>query len=274
LSASQSFRQFGDVYKWDELELMVGENINAEYTSEFKTQDFVEEMYQYGNNGKKPRATIYHPPNEHGFDSMFFLQAKNPPPDYPGYVAVAIQVCSRPKIQRVYPTDWLTHVQDKAGLQVTRAAEVTTNPALIYHVKNDTRQMNRNNMTLSKDFSKKSSFGKSLHQTVLDSTKGLIDWKDLGFLRIVLCPGLELNNPAFDQNLEPTDDEMDMDDNPQTNLSKLRERHQWGMYLGAEECRGFLGAEITNLNAMTSLRTRDEGIDLEHKYALGKMSLY
>lgn len=75
-------------------------------------------------------------------------------------------------------------------------------------------------------------------------------------------------------NLEPTDDEMDMDNNPQTNLSELRERHQWGMYLGAEQCRGFLGAEITNLNALTSLRTRDEDIDLEHKYALGKISLY
>ena len=74
--------------------------------------------------------------------------------------------------------------------------------------------------------------------------------------------------------LEPTDDEMDMDNNPQTNLSELRERHQWGMYLGAEQCRGFLGAEITNLNALTSLRTRDEDIDLEHKYALGKISLY
>lgn len=87
---------------------------------------------------------------------------------------------------------------------------------------------------------KESSFEKYLHDTVINSTKSLIDRKNLGFLQIVLCPGLNLSNLAFDKNLEPTDDEMDMDNNPQTNLSELKERHQWGIYLGAEQCRGFL----------------------------------
>ena len=46
---------------------------------------------------------------------------------------------------------------------------------------------------------KESSFGKHLHDTVINSTKNLIDRKNLGFLRIVVCPGLNLKNLAFDK---------------------------------------------------------------------------
>lgn len=73
---------------------------------------------------------------------------------------------------------------------------------------------------------KESSFEKYLHDTIMNSTKSLIDWKDPEFLRIVLCPGLHLSNLAFDKDLELTNDEMDMNNNPQTNLLELRERHQ------------------------------------------------
>lgn len=88
---------------------------------------------------------------------------------------------------------------------------------------------------------KESSFEKYLHDTVINPTKNLIDRKNLGFLRIVLCPGLNFSNLAFDKDLELTDDEMDMDNNPQTNMSELRERHQWGMISEQNNAEASLG---------------------------------
>ncbi|CAD0039813.1 unnamed protein product, partial [Aureobasidium pullulans] len=115
-----------------------------------------------------------------------------------------------------------------------------------------------------------SSFEKYLHDTVINSTKSLVDRKNLGFLQIVLCPGLNLSNLAFDKNLEPTDDEMDMNNNPEMELSKLRERHQWGMYLGAEQCRGFLAKHSIFYKTYSSTGQDDKTVFLIHPSAKQK----